>query len=92
VFLAPHSVLAFAVPISIVVTVSRAARTIFRTDSESLVVPWVTALVLGMAIAAITIADRRNRPRTAGQWAMTLIIVLLNTFVLLAAALGIEKF
>jgi hypothetical protein len=92
VFTSPQSLVAFPVAVSIVVTISRASRTIGRTDFDSIAVPLTAALAVGAGIGAITLSDRRARPRTLGGWILALATALTNSLVLFAAALGIDKF
>jgi hypothetical protein len=92
VFTAPQSLVAFPLAISIVVTISRASRTIGRTDFDAIAVPLTAALAVGAGIGALTLSDPRARPRTLAGWSIALLTVLTNSLVLFAAALGIEKF
>jgi hypothetical protein len=92
IFTAPQSLVAFALGTSIVTTMSRAARTLGRVDAESTLVAFVTACALGAAIVAATVSDTEARPKSAAAWALSLLIAILNTLILYAAAIGIEKF
>jgi hypothetical protein len=89
-FIAPQSLCSFPVAICIVATISRAARTIWHIESESIAVPIGMALATGAAIVAAILTDKDTRPRSVGEWIAAALIALLNSMVLFVAALGIE--
>lgn len=91
-FTAPQSVVAFPIATSIVVTSSRAARTIAGIESSPVVVSLVTAGIVGAILFAITVMDRRARPRDAAGWSAAIVVATLNALLIFAAAVGIEKF
>jgi hypothetical protein len=91
VFIAPQS-LAFALSTCIVVTATRAGRTLGCADPESTLVTLLAAVVVSAVIVAVTMSDRDVRPVTAGGWTAAALIAWVNVFILYVAALGIEKF
>jgi hypothetical protein len=91
-FTAGQSVVVFPLAISIVVTVTRASRTVVGTAFDSVFIPLAASIIVGCTLFVITVRDRRARPRTAAQWIRTATVAFLNSLVLFAAALGIEKF
>jgi hypothetical protein len=92
VFTAPQSLVAFPLAISIVATIARAGHTIGRTDFDSVGVPLAAAFAVGAGLAAVTVADPRARPRGTRAWVVAIVSAIVNSLVLFAAALGIEKF
>jgi hypothetical protein len=92
VFATPKSLAAFPVATSLVATISRAARTICHADPDSVIVPLLSALAIGLAILIISVRDERARPRTRSDWLTVSSVAVINALVLFAAALGIEKF
>ena len=92
IFTATQSVVAFPVSVSIVATIARASHTIGRTAFDSIAVPLVASLVVGALLVGVTMSDPRARPRDARGWGITVVVAIVNSLVLFAAALGIEKF
>ena len=92
VFTAPQSLVAFPLAVSIVATIARAGHTIGRTEFDSIGVPLTAALTVGAGLAVVSMADPRTRPRGARAWFVAIAAALVNSLVLFAAALGIEKF
>jgi hypothetical protein len=91
-FLAPQSLVVFSLGTAVVTTVSRAFRTMGQADGESTMVALVTAAVVGSAIVMLTVIHPEVRPQKLSAWALGLVIAALNSFLLYAAAVGIEKF
>lgn len=91
VFIAPQS-LAFALSTCVVVTATRASRTLGHADPESTLVTLLASAALSVAILAVTVTDRDARPSSAREWAWALLVTCVNAIVLYVAALGIEKF
>ena len=58
IFTAPQSLAAFPLATSVVATIARAARTIGRTEFDSILVPLIAAFGLGCAMFVVTIHDR----------------------------------
>ena len=92
IFTAPQSLAAFPLATSVVATIARAARTIGRTEFDSILVPLIAAFGLGCAMFVVTIHDRRSRPRGLQAWLTAIAVAFLNCLLLFVAALGIEKF
>jgi hypothetical protein len=76
-FLAPQSLVVFSLGTAVVTTVSRAFRTMGQADG---------------AIVMLTVIHPEVRPQKLSAWALGLVIAALNSFLLYAAAVGIEKF
>src|SRR5262245_2530085 len=91
VFAAPQS-LVFAVGTSVVTTVARGAHTIAGVDPESMIPLAAAAALVGSAIVALSTADGAWRPQSRRDWAAASIVAAVNSAVLFAAALGVEKF
>jgi hypothetical protein len=91
VFTAPQGI-TFPVAVSLIVTICRAARTMFHTEGNSLLVPIVATLAVSIMIFSVTVLDSRSAPRTPSEWLAAVAIACGNGSVLLAAALGVEKF
>jgi hypothetical protein len=92
-FSAPQSLTVFPVATCLVATITRAARTLARADAESTV--WVAltaALGIGCALFLTTVTDPRTRPRTLREGTARALAAGINSLLLCAAALGIEKF
>jgi len=92
VFTAPQSIVVFPVATSIVVTSSRAARTIAGLESSPVMVSLVSAGIVGAILFTLTVMDSRARPRDAVGWGIAIVVALLNALLIFAAAVGIEKF
>jgi hypothetical protein len=92
VFSAPQSLVAFPIATSLIATVTRAARTIGRMESDSPWVPLFAALLAGVVIFGLTMTDADSRPKTAAGWAIAACTAAINSLLLFVAALGIEKF
>lgn len=92
VFTVRESLLVFPVATSVVATAARAARTIGGMDSESIVAPLAAALVVGAGIFAASALSEGCRPKSLREWSIAASIAALNSLLLFAAALGIEKF
>jgi hypothetical protein len=92
VFTAPQSLVAYPLSVCIVATLTRAARTILRSDVADATPPFLAALVVGGAIVAIVASDRLTRPRHRRDWVGMIVVGIVNSLVLFVAALGIEKF
>jgi hypothetical protein len=91
-FTAPQSLATFPLSICVVATLTRAARTILRTESDAVGIPLATAFLVGAAIVGIVVSDARSRPRTAREWLVTTAVAFVNSLVVFVAALGIDKF
>lgn len=92
IFTTPQSLLVFPLSTSIVATVARASRTIFRTEFDSIVVPLTTSIVIGVALFLVTALEERSRPKTWSGWLTMAATTAVNSLLLFVAALGIEKF
>jgi hypothetical protein len=92
VFTTPQSVTTFSVAICIVATISRASRTILHLESESILVPLVTSFAIGSGILCAIAIDGESRPRGLLDWMSAIVVAAVNSLVLFAAALGIDKF
>lgn len=92
VFASPQALAAFPVGTSLVVSITRAVRTIVRTETDSPLVPLAAAAFVGLAIFGLSMTVAGARPRTVAGWAIAAGIAALDSLVLFAAALGIEKF
>lgn len=92
VFTSWQSLVAFPVATCVVATTTRAGRTIGRTDFDSIAMPLTAALVVGGAMLVATLMDQRTRPRHLRGWITSCAAALVNSLLLFAAALGIEKF
>jgi hypothetical protein len=92
VFTAPQTLASFVLGTCIVVTISRAARTLAHVDSESTLVTLAAAVVVSAGILAVTFSDRDARPATSARWISSLLVATVNCLLLYAAAIGIEKF
>jgi hypothetical protein len=92
VFTAPQTLAAFVLGTCIVVTLSRAARTLAGVDSESTLVTLAAAALVSAGILAVTFSDHDARPATRARWVSSLLVATLNCLLLYVAAIGIEKF
>ena len=92
IFTSTQSIVAFPVSVSIVVTIARASHTIGRTPFDATGAPLAAAFVVGALLVGLTMMDPRARPRGAWAWTAAVAIAIVNSLVLFAAALGIEKF
>jgi hypothetical protein len=92
VFTSTQSVVAFPLAVSVVATISRASHTIGRTAFDSVAVPLAAAFIVGGLVVALTMMDPLARPSGVRGWAQAISVAFLNSLVLFAAALGIEKF
>ena len=92
VFIAPQSITSFVLSTCIVVTISRAARTLAGFDSETTLVTFLVACAVGSLIVVVTLSATDTRPATVAHWARTITVAGLNCLLLYAAAVGIEKF
>jgi hypothetical protein len=92
VFTSMQSLVAFPLAVSVVATIARASHTIGRTPFDAITVPLAAALTVGALLTAPTMTDARTRPRGLRAWVVAVAIALVNSLVLFAAALGIEKF
>ena len=91
-FTAPQTLSTYGVAICLVATITRAARTILRTEADSIVVPLAASLVIGCAILTIVAVDRRTRPRGPLEWLSAVLVAGVNSLVVFTATLGIDKF
>ena len=48
--------------------------------------------IVGALLVGLTMADPRARPRGLRGWTVAVVVAIVNSLVLFAAALGIEKF
>lgn len=92
VFTAPQTLPTFVLSTCVVVTLSRAARTLGHVDSESTAVTLAAAVLVAAGILALTFSDPDARPSTLGRWTISLLVATVNSLILYVAALGIEKF
>jgi hypothetical protein len=91
-FTMPQSLTTYAMSICIVATITRAARTILRIESDSVIVPLAASLAVGCAIVIVVATDTRARPRGALEWASAVLVAGVNSLVLFSATIGIDKF
>jgi hypothetical protein len=92
VFTSTQSIVAFPVSVSVVATIARASHTIGRTAFDAFAVPLAAAFIVGALLVGLTMTDSRARPQGLSGWAVAVAIAIVNSLVLFAAALGIEKF
>ena len=92
VFTSMQSIVAFPVSVSVVATIARGSHTIGRTAFDAIAVPLAAAFIVGALLVSLTMTDSRARPRGLRGWAVAVAIAIVNSLVLFAAALGIEKF
>ena len=92
VFTSTQSIVAFPVSVSVVATIARASHTIGRTAFDAIAVPLAAAFIVGALLVGLTMTDPRVRPRSLRGWAVAVVVAIVNSLVLFAAALGIEKF
>jgi len=88
-FITPQSLVTFPVASGLVALIWAVFRQLFPWGAST-AVPAVTALLLGVGIFLITVSEPQARPRGVAGWVVAIFIGLANTFVLLAAALGVS--
>jgi hypothetical protein len=92
VFTSPQALVVFPIATSLIATLARGARTIGHMESDSTLVPLLTACAFGALIFITTVSDTRARPRRISGWLLALVIAAVNSLLLFVSALGIEKF
>lgn len=91
-FIAPKSLLVFPVGTSIVATAARAGRTIGGMDADSVLLPLVIALLIGLVLFGVAVAEPRSRPKSTSEWLIASGVAVANSLVFFVAAIGIDKF
>lgn len=87
----PQSLPTYAVAVCVVATISRATRAIFHVEGSSMTVPLAVSFLIGIAMLAIVVSDAQTRPRGLLDWLLTACVATVNSLVVFAAAIGIDK-
>jgi hypothetical protein len=92
VFLTPASLASFPVAATAVIMVWELTKKLVPAVGASAWVPVLTSFVVGLVIFLTSITNPKIRPpKTGAQWVVAIIVALINSLFLAAAALGVVR-
>ena len=89
VFLTPQSIATFPVASLAVTIVWRLAAKLSPNHGKSSWVPVITALIIGGVIFMGGLSDEDTKPKSTRPWIVSVVVGILNSLFLAAAALGL---
>jgi hypothetical protein len=89
VFVDPKTLLSFPIATAVTSSLSQVLANLTGIDLKT--IGFIVALLVGGLIFAITMSDRSARPKTGMAWAVAIGIAAINSLLLYAAMVGINK-